>query len=162
MIFITVGNHNEGFERLLKKADELAKDKVIEDVFIQTGYSDYQPRYCSHAPFVEFSEFQDLIKKSHIVITHGGSGTILDAILNNKQIIVVPRLKKFKEHTNDHQLQLTTALEKEGKITAVYDIQDLATAIKKAVGCNFNRPDKEPKIIELIEEYLIDAGLISM
>jgi UDP-N-acetylglucosamine transferase subunit ALG13 len=160
LIFITVGSHHQGFERLLKKIDELARDKVISDVFVLTGYSDYQPEYCPYTQFVGFNDFQDLIKKSSIVITHAGSGSILNALLHNKPTIAVPRLKKFGEHTNDHQLQLIKILEKEGKIIAVYDIGDLENAIGKAATFKPKMPNRESKIIELIEEYLTETGLI--
>ncbi len=160
MIFVTVGSHTRGFERLLRKIDELARGKVISDVFVQTGYSDYQPKYCPYTQFVGFNEFRDLIKKSDIVITHAGAGTILNTLSHNKPTIVVPRLKRFGEHTNDHQLQLTKALEKEGKITAVYDIEDLKDAINKARTFKPRILNRDSKIIELIEEYLTEAGLI--
>lgn len=38
MIFVTVGTHEQPFNRLIKKVDELKRDGVIqEDVIMQTG-----------------------------------------------------------------------------------------------------------------------------
>lgn len=43
MIFVTVGTHEQPFNRLIKKIDELKQDGTIEeDVIIQTGFSTYQ------------------------------------------------------------------------------------------------------------------------
>ncbi len=160
MIFVAVGNHPQGFVRLLKSLDVLAKDKIINDVFVQIGYSNYRPKYCVYTKFVGFNEFHRLIKKSDMVITHSGAGSILNALMYNKPTIVVPRLKKYREHTDDHQLQIAKALEKEGKIIAVYNIKDLENAIKKARIFRPKTAKKKSSIIELIENYLTEIGLI--
>ena len=56
MIFITLGSQKFQFNRLLKAVDDLVETGELSDeVFAQTGYSDYQPRnykfkqflYCS-------------------------------------------------------------------------------------------------------------------
>jgi UDP-N-acetylglucosamine transferase subunit ALG13/ubiquinone/menaquinone biosynthesis C-methylase UbiE len=159
LIFVTVGNHNQGFERLLRKVDELAANKIIQDVFIQTGYSNYQPKHCHYAQFVEFNKFQDLIKKSDFVITHAGAGSILNSLLSNKPVIVVPRLKGLGEHINDHQLQLTRLLENENKIIAVYDVMDLEKAINKLGDFKFKTQLRESGVIELIEDYVTREAL---
>lgn len=52
MIFVTVGTHEQPFNRLIQKVDELKKDGVItEDVIIQTGFSTYEPKYCQWSKF---------------------------------------------------------------------------------------------------------------
>ena len=43
MIFVTVGTHEQQFNRLIEYVDRLNLD---EDVFIQTGYSTYIPKNC--------------------------------------------------------------------------------------------------------------------
>lgn len=161
MIFVTVGNHTQTFTRLIKSVDVLVGKGVLKEVFIQTGYSDYTPKNCKYKDFMEYSEFQSFIKKSYLVITHGGGGVIATALINNKKVIVVPRLKKFREHTNDHQLQLTRALEKEGRIIEVYDINKLEDAIDRSKTFRPRALIKESSIIELIEEYVSEVGLIS-
>jgi len=160
LIFVTVGNHPQGFVRLLKKIDELARTMKIADAFLQIGYSNYIPKYCSYTRFVGFNEFQDLIKKSNIVITHGGEGSIGNALFHNKPTIVVPRLKRLGEHTNDHQVQLTNALKKEEMIIAVYDIENLEDAVVKAKDFKPKIANRKNNIIDQIEDYLIEAGLI--
>ena len=105
MIFVTVGTHEQQFNRLVKAVDDLKRDGVIEeDVFIQTGYSTYEPKYCKSKKFLTYKEMEKLYKNSDIIITHGGPASFMKALQYKKIPIVVPRQVKFKEHVNNHQV----------------------------------------------------------
>ncbi|WP_368646167.1 glycosyltransferase [Alkalibacterium putridalgicola] len=132
MIFVTVGTHEQQFNRLVKEVDELVKsEEITETVFIQTGYSDYKPEYCEWAPFVSYKEMQSYIKKSRIVITHGGPSSFLNVLQYNKIPIVVPRLVKYGEHVNDHQrIFLEQVLSKGYTIKSVINEKDLGEYIR--------------------------------
>lgn len=107
-IFITLGSQKFQFNRLLIAVDKLCEKKVIsgEDVFAQTGYSDYVPRNYSYNNFLDRDEFSVEMGKADIVITHGGTGAIIGAVKKGKKVIAVPRRAKYGEHVDDHQLQL--------------------------------------------------------
>ena len=155
MIFVTVGTHDQGFERLVRKIDELVESKKIKErVVIQTGYTEYKPRKCKWFKFVSPEEFEKMCEKSDLIITHAGVGSIMTCLKLGKIAIVVPRLKKFDEHRDDHQLQITRELEKQGKILAVYDIDKLEKIILKARTWKPKRLSKENKILSLVENYL--------
>lgn len=107
MIFVTVGSQKFQFNRLLKEIDQLVENKKItEEVFAQTGYSDYEPKNYDHKNFLDRNEFSNIMSKCDKVITHGGTGAIVGAIKQGKKVIAVPRLKTFGEHVDDHQIQL--------------------------------------------------------
>ena len=107
MIFITVGSQKFQFNRLLKAVDELvANGEIAEEVFAQSGVCDYVPAHYEYKPFLNRDEFESMMDKASIVITHGGTGAIISAIKDGKKVIAVPRLKKYGEHVDDHQLQL--------------------------------------------------------
>ena len=58
MIFVTVGTHEQPFNRLIKKVDELKRDGVIqEDVIMQTGFSTYEPKYCEWSKLIPYQLF---------------------------------------------------------------------------------------------------------
>lgn len=106
MIFITVGTHEQQFNRLIKKIDQLKKDGHIkDDVFIQTGFSDYIPESCDWKKFLSYEEMIQKIKDAKIVITHGGPSSFILPLQYGKTPIVVPRMKKYDEHVNDHQVE---------------------------------------------------------
>jgi len=130
MIFVTIGTDKHDFSRLIKKIDQLAP-KLKQKTIIQLGRTNYEPKNCVYFRFCSVTKFKDLIKKADKVICHGGEGSIINALKYGKKPIVVPRRKKYNEHINDHQLELTKKLEEENKILAVYDIQKLEEAISK-------------------------------
>ena len=106
MIFVTAGTHEQQFNRLIKKIDQLKKDgHVKDDVFIQTGFSDYIPESCDWKKFLSYEEMIQKIKDAKIVITHGGPSSFILPLQYGKTPIVVPRMKKYDEHVNDHQVE---------------------------------------------------------
>lgn len=107
MIFITLGSQKFQFNRLLKAVDELvAAGKIKDEVFAQIGYSDYKPTNYKYEQFLDREKFSQIMDKAEIVITHGGTGAIIGAVKKGKKVIAVPRLARYGEHVDDHQLQL--------------------------------------------------------
>lgn len=127
MIFVTVGTHEQQFDRLIKKIDELKKNNIIkEKVFVQTGFSHYKPKYCEFKDFISYDEVNDKIKKARIIITHGGPSSFIPVLQIGKVPIVVPRSFELLEHVNNHQIEFVQALESKGaSIIPVYCIDDL-------------------------------------
>jgi UDP-N-acetylglucosamine transferase subunit ALG13 len=132
MIFVTVGTHEQPFDRLIKYVDHLAKEKVItEEVFIQTGYSTFQPKYCEWSQFIPYSQMVENVQKARIVITHGGPSSFILPLQYGKIPIVVPRQKKYNEHINNHQLEFSEAVQENYKnIIVIEHINDLKSTIE--------------------------------
>ncbi|MFR7918810.1 MAG: PssE/Cps14G family polysaccharide biosynthesis glycosyltransferase [Anaerostipes sp.] len=156
MIFITLGSQKFQFNRLLKAVDDLVQRKIIkEDVFAQIGYSDYQPQNYSYKKFLDRDEFARMEEKSEIVITHGGTGAIIGAVKKDKKVIAVPRLAKFGEHVDDHQLQLLDEFEKMQIIVACYDTDKLEDAYRLVQTKKLKKyKSNQKRIIDSIEEFL--------
>ena len=127
MIFVTVGTHEQQFDRLIKEVDRLKKENLIQDeVFIQTGYSNYIPKYCEWEKIISYEKMNQLIDESNIIITHGGPATFMGVIAKGKIPIVVPRQKKFGEHVNDHQLDFCNRIVQEGyDLVVIEDIKKI-------------------------------------
>lgn len=145
MIFVTVGTHEQSFDRLVKEIDSLVEKKIIrEEVFIQTGYTKYIPKNCSYKDMITSDEMLSYTKNARIIITHGGPGSIMLPFQFNKIPIVVPRQKKYDEHVDNHQVKFTEKLEEKQKVIAVYDIKLLKEEIEefdkkiKILNCDYN------------------------
>jgi UDP-N-acetylglucosamine transferase subunit ALG13 len=135
VIFVTVGNATQGFSRLLEAVDALAGTPAFqgEPVFMQTGYNKtFKPRNSRAEAFLSAERFLECMKEARLIICHGGCGTLLQAIEFGKVPIVMPRLSRFGEHVNDHQLQLARALAEEKSALPVYDVAELPGAVAVA------------------------------
>lgn len=131
MIFVTVGTHEQPFNRLVEYIDKLKKNNIIkEDVIIQIGYSTYKPKYCKWKELYSYQEMKKLIEEARIVITHGGPSSFIMPLQINKVPIVVPRKKEFNEHVNNHQVSFVKAVsERMGMIIIVKEIEELNNII---------------------------------
>lgn len=131
MIFVTVGTHEQPFNRLVKYIDTLKEaDDIAEEVVIQTGFSTYEPQYCTWQKLYPYQQMVELVAKARIVITHGGPSSFIMPLQIGKIPIVLPRQKRFDEHVNDHQLNFCKQVaERNGNIIVVEDIDDLKDAI---------------------------------
>lgn len=130
MIFVTVGTHTQPFTRLIKKMDELAKE-INELVIMQIGHSSYIPKNATYFRFTDEQTYEGLLKDARLVVGHAGLGTILRVLELRKPIIVIPRLRKFGEHMDDHQVEIATILADRGYLAVIYDVRDLEQAINK-------------------------------
>lgn len=131
MIFVTVGTHEQPFDRLVKYVDDLKKDGTItEDVIIQTGYSTYEPQYCKWQKLFPYQEMIKLVDSARIVITHGGPSSFIMPLQIGKTPIVVPRRHEFNEHVNDHQVSFAKSVaDRMGTIIVVDDMDKLGDTI---------------------------------
>ena len=152
------GVHEHGFDRLVKEVDRLAGEGNIADAFIQTGFSTFKPKYCESSKAFDFYEFEQMIDKADLIISHGGAGCIAGALERDKPTILVPRLKKFNEHNNDHQLELVSVLEKAGRVLAVYDIRNLEEIINKAWRFRPVPSTGENQIVNMIKQFLFEVA----
>lgn len=130
MIFITLGSQKFQFNRLLVEIDRLVEEKKItEEVFAQIGYSDYNPQNYKYKDFLDRDEFSDFMNSCDKVITHGGTGAIIGAVKKGKKVIAIPRLARYGEHVDDHQLQIIKQFEKMNLIDSVSCIGELEIKI---------------------------------
>lgn len=132
MIFVTVGMHSQGFDRLIFSVDSLA-EKFEEEFFIQIGNSKYVPRNAEYCAFLNQSDYYVLLEKAKIVITHGGAASITQALSCGKKVIIVPRLRRFSEHIDDHQLEISHFFLKKGLVKVVVDINHLAVVLRDSL-----------------------------
>lgn len=131
MIFVTVGTHEQGFERLVKEIDKLKEDGIIqENVIIQKGYTKYEPKFCETYDLIDYDKLQNYLSEARIIITHGGPASFIAPLSIGKTPIVVPRQKQFDEHVNDHQVDFVKqVVSRNNSLIPVYDIKDLKDKI---------------------------------
>ena len=156
-IFITLGSQKFQFTRLLIAVDKLCEKEIIcgKDVFAQIGYSDYVPQNYRYNNFMDREEFSVEMGKADIVITHGGTGAIIGAVKKGKKVIAVPRLAKYGEHVDDHQLQLVKQFDDLNLICPCGDTNELAEAIETVKHTEYSEYESNTNtIVKSIENYI--------
>lgn len=133
MIFVTVGTHEQPFNRLIEAVDQLKGSGAIhEDVIMQTGFSTYEPKYCEWHKLLPYAQMKEKVAEARIVITHGGPASFIMPLQIGKIPIVVPRQLQFNEHVNNHQVDFAKAVaDRMGNIIPVYDVARLGDTIQQ-------------------------------
>ncbi|NEG79201.1 glycosyltransferase [Bifidobacterium avesanii] len=131
MIFVTVGTHEQAFNRLIRAVDELKGNGIIQEpVIMQTGYCTYEPKHCQWNKFLSYDEMKKNVDQARIVISHGGPSSFLMPLKEGKIPIVMPRKSEYNEHVNDHQVDFVQAVKKRyNNIIAVYETPQLKESI---------------------------------
>jgi UDP-N-acetylglucosamine transferase subunit ALG13 len=115
MIFVTVGTNEARFDRLLRCVENLEAD----DIVVQYGCSTYRPRNAECFAFFTFEELVGYMRAASVVVTHAGVGSVSVALANGRCPVVVPRLRRYGEAIDDHQLALGRRLAQSGLVTLV-------------------------------------------
>jgi UDP-N-acetylglucosamine transferase subunit ALG13 len=128
VIFVTVGTHTQPFTRLVESLASLPADELI----VQHGPAAPPAGVLAASPFMSHDDLQRHLWSARAVITHAGVGSILCALAVGHTPVVVPRLRRYGEHVDDHQLELMEALSRRGDVIGVYDLEGLPEAVASA------------------------------
>lgn len=156
MIFVILGTQKFQLNRLLKKLDQyVAQGSLQEEIIAQIGYSDYLPKRYQYVEFLDKNEFDGMIQKADLVIVHSGVGSIISALSANKPVLVFPRLAKYKEHIDDHQLDIANAFSRKNYCLCCNEEDDLLQKIEECRHIHFEQyVSQREKIVGIISDYL--------
>ena len=102
MILVTVGMQVP-FDRLCKAVDRWAGERDRDDVFIQTGDTDWVPKHCRHTRMIRPDEFRTRMQEADLLIMHAGVGSIVTASEYGIPMLLMPRRMSLHETRGDHQ-----------------------------------------------------------
>lgn len=159
MIFLILGTQKFQLNRLLKEMDMICEKGYVKDeVFAQVGYSDYRPKNYQFTNFLDKNEFEQKIRESSLIITHSGVGSIITSLKAGKPVIVYPRLSKYKEHVDDHQLEIAETFQRKNYVLCCGENDKLQDAILKVEAHEFNQYVSSTKrIISIINDFLLEV-----
>jgi UDP-N-acetylglucosamine transferase subunit ALG13 len=132
MIFLTVGTQLP-FERLIKCVDLFCQHNHNIQVVGQISMSSYTPKNFEYHDTLSIPEFSALFEQSDLVISHAGMGSILTALCAAKPILIMPRLTKYKEHRNDHQVGTAENFSQHAGCHVFNDVDQLNNAYTAAI-----------------------------
>ena len=156
MILVTLGTQDKDFRRLLEAIDkEIEKKTITDEVVVQAGFTKYESKNMKIFDLIPSDQFDELINKCDLLITHGGVGSILAGVTRNKKVIAAPRLAKYNEHVNDHQLQIIDNLTKHKYILGLKDFNQLGKVIEKSKKFTPKKfVSNTNNFINMIEDYI--------
>lgn len=156
MIFVTLGSQKFQFNRLLKEIDDLVENALIkEKIFAQIGYSDYKPKNYGFKQFLDRDEFNSIMLNCNVLITHGGTGAIINGVKREKKVIAVPREKKFGEHVDDHQKEIVEIFASQNLIVALDNMKDMEKVLNSIRDKKFSKYiSNTDNIISIISNFI--------
>lgn len=156
MILVLLGTQNNSFKRLLEAIQHNIDKKVITDeVIVQAGFTKFESKDMKILDLIDKEELSKLQDEADLIITHGGVGSIISSLKKGKKVIVVPRLKKYDEHVNNHQLQIARRFEQEGYVKCAINLKNLEKVIKsmdKFIPMKYE--SDESNVVNIIENYI--------
>jgi UDP-N-acetylglucosamine transferase subunit ALG13 len=154
MILVLLGTYPISFSRPLYEIEKLLEQKVIkEEVIVQSGHTIFSSKHMKIIPFIALEELLKLYEKADLIITQGGTGSVIKALKLNKRVIGIPRLFKNKEAVDDHQLELIQEMSRAGYLIPWHEndnLEELLISAKKF------KPPKYQSNNQKIIDYLIN------
>ena len=152
MIFATVGSHPTfKFDRFLKALETIDGS----DLVVQYGPGTPPANAGVAVAWMPFGDYLDHIYQAEKVISHAGIGTILNATRAGQTPIVVPRLRRYKETVDDHQLELALSIAETGRVVVVEDLSKLAREVEAAPKRQDVRPTADSRLAEAVRQELL-------
>lgn len=158
MIFLTVG-HQTPFDRLVRLVDDWAGSSGAE-IFAQIGPSGYRPRHMVSTDFLSMQEFEHKMDQATAIVAHAGTGTIIQALLRRKPILVLPRIASKGETRNDHQVGTARYFAQSGQIVAAYDDNEFVRLLDEIETTKAGHavPDAaSPALIDRLRRFIDEA-----
>ena len=156
MILVLLGTQNNSFVRLLDAIQNNIDKKVIRDkVIVQAGFTKFESKDMEIFSLMDKDRLSELQDKADLIITHGGVGSIISSLKKGKKVIVVPRLKKYGEHVNNHQLQIARRFGEEGYVKYVINLKNLAKTISKIDKFEPRKYETtESNVVSIVENFI--------
>jgi beta-1,4-N-acetylglucosaminyltransferase len=146
MIFVTVGT--TAFDALVRRMDELAPD-LGEEVICQIGGGSYAPRDCHSFRYAP--SLADWFQAARLVVSHGGQGSILEALRSGKPLVGVANPDRRDRHQDD----ILGRFEADQHLIWCRSLGDLGACLARASSATFTAYAEPPCRIHLvISEFL--------
>jgi UDP-N-acetylglucosamine--N-acetylmuramyl-(pentapeptide) pyrophosphoryl-undecaprenol N-acetylglucosamine transferase len=143
---VTLGTYRGyGFQRLVRRLIEILPPEA--DVLWQTGDTDTSGMGIDGHDTIPERDLTDAMRESDVVISHAGIGTALAAFEVGKSPLLVPRRSAWREHVDDHQIQIASELGDRG-LAVTMEADDITHEdLLAAIGRNVTTPARVPAFV---------------
>ncbi len=166
MITMTLGTASFQFDRAISWLSSLLERGVIsEPVFVQYGVSDVSPlmKYSlvTAESVLEPQPLFALLDASRLVISHAGQGSTRMLADRGARFVLLPRLKRYAEHVDDHQLWFVETVKELG-VHHCLSLKDLEQAVLQPPPRFQKQLFSEPKLANQLLGFYPSKTLTSM
>ncbi len=161
MIFVTFGTHRLPFQRLARRVREglEAGDVARSQLLIQCGHTPVPgiELGASLRDFLNPEEYAGWMTRASIVVTHGGTGSVIRALESGKRLIVAPRRAEFGEVSDDHQVDMAREM-REGGYCVEWDLesQSLGQVLRAADTLPGEQPSFSwPSLLPRLRDHMV-------
>ena len=150
MIVVTVGT--QFFDELIAEVDRLVATGVIrDDVYAQIGQCRETPRHISCVRFDR--SLHEKMRAADLIITHAGTGCVIEAIELGKPFIAVVNQGK----AGDHQREFLESLQTTHDFCWIASPAELASALPKARPARALQANRLQQLCDDIEREILAA-----
>jgi len=115
LITVTLGTIPFAFNRVISWLDILLDSQIItEPIFIQHGVTEISAiakhPLVTAVPLLDTATLMQTAKDSRLVISHAGQGSTRAFIEQGASLILLPRLARYDEHIDNHQLSFAESI----------------------------------------------------
>ena len=93
----------------------------------------FRPKHFEWVERLPPEEFNAKFSEATVIVSHAGMGSIISALQNGKQIVVMPRLSSLREHRNDHQLATVGKMATRPGVHVAKDESQLSDCLNQAI-----------------------------
>lgn len=115
MFLVTVGKEQYQFNALMQWIEILIQYRIInEDVIVQYGASSYVPDGARAYRYLVDADFLNLVDNASLIISHCDENIAQLLEDRDTPYVLVPRLQRFGEYADNHQMDVADEFENRG------------------------------------------------
>lgn len=158
-VFAATGSRSFPFDRMIQALDGAVSSGVLPEgttVLAQVGSSAWEPRFIDVVDYLDRDEFLARVDEADLVVSHGGTGSLMTALSRGKRVVAVPRRAVFGEVVDDHQVEFVRQLERAGLLRVCDEGDDLAAVMAASLVAPAPSPyqSNTAAVLDSIDAYL--------
>ena len=155
-LFVPLGTQKFPFNRLVMALNKLVESGAYtsQEIVMQSTVYGERPKF-THFDVIPLELFNSYLDKAEVIITHSGVNSIISSMNRRKPLIIVPRMKMYGEHVDDHQIEIADLMEKKFDVLVAKDISLLGYLINRAKEHQYKLYEsKNAELVKAIREII--------
>lgn len=154
-VFVTVGTDHHPFDRLMGWVDAwlLATGSAVR-CLVQSGTS-RAPEVAPWEGYLAHDAMFEHLREAAVVVTHGGTGSLMLCRHLGILPIAVPRTRRLGEHVDDHQVRFVRRLAQDGDVLVAETEPVFRRLMDRGVADpgSLRIPPRDGRVAEVVQRF---------